>query len=526
MTAQSASPFLAPVPRLQQDALPPLRLLALALLCGVNLLLYILCGNHYGYFRDELYFLDCGRHLDWGYVDHAPLIAVYSRLALMMGGSLYALHALSYFTGMVRIALAMLIARRLGGAGFAQTLAGLATFLTPMYLGTDTILTMNCFESLFWMGCVYVLILILQTGNSKLWLWFGVIAGLGLENKHSTLLFGLAVLVGILCTSLRRELLKPWIYVGGAIAALIFLPNVIWQVQHHFPTLELLRNVKNSGKDVTHTPISFMLEQFLVMNPLLSLIWLIGLASVFFGSLRRYRILGWIYLTLLVIFIALQGKNYYLAPAYPMLIAAGAAAIEMWLLAWKPATMWPRAAVMILASTGFLLVPAVTPLLPIEQHVAYTRALHLEAPKTEVNHNGPLPQIFGDQFGWTELVSEVASAYYSLPPEQRAHTGIFANNYGEAGALAMFGPQHGLPQPISAHQNYFYWNPPKETYTDLIVLQDSPERLEQICGDVYLLFDHQNDWGMTEENGPVYLCKGIKLDVHDPAVWAKLKKWR
>lgn len=509
----------------KQD-LPRLHWLALVLLCGVNLLLYVLCANRYGYFRDELYFLDCGRHLDWGYVDHAPLIAVYSRVALWLGGSLWVMRAISYFTGMVRIALSMMLARRLGGGAFAQTLAGITTLLCPMYLSTDSLLTMNCFESLYWMGCVYVLLLMVQTGNSRLWLWFGVIAGLGLENKHSTLFFGFAVLVAVLLTPMRRELAKPWIWVGGALAMLIFLPNALWQVQHHFPTLELLRNVKASGKDVAHTPISFFLEQVIVTNPLFALVWLFGLYSLLMGRLTRYRFMAWLYLVLLVIFIVLQGKNYYLAPAYPMLLAAGAAAMEAVLLAWRPQAVWPRTAIIAAVSSGILLVPVLTPLLPPEKYVAFSKALHLSVPKSEVHHSGPLPQFLGDQFGWPELVSEVASAYYAIPPEQRARTGIFANNYGEAGALAMFGPEHGLPRPLSAHQNYFYWGPPTEAYTDFIVLQDSREGLEKVCGSVDLLFEHHHDFGMAEENAPVYLCRGIKLDPRDPAVWAKLKKWR
>jgi len=179
---------------------------------------------------------------------------------------------------------------------------------------------------------------------------------------------------------------------------------------------------------------------------------------------------------------------------------------------------------MTLAATGFVLVPGITPILPIEQHVAYTEALHISSPKTENHHSGPLPQLFGDQFGWPELVSEVSTAYYAIPPDQRAHTGIFANNYGEAGAIAMFGPSHGLPRPISAHQNYYYWGPPKDPYTDLIVLQDSREGLERWCGSVDLLFEHHNDWGMEEENGPVYLCHGFKVPLAE--AWPKLKKWR
>ena len=182
---------------------------------------------------------------------------------------------------------------------------------------------MNCFEPLFWMGCVYVLIRIIQTGNSRLWVWFGVVAGLGLMNKHSTLFFGFAIVVGMLLTAERREFFKPWIWIGGVIAVLIFLPNVTWQVQHNFPTLEDLHNVQASGKNVVLSPAAFIAQQIMIMHPILFPIWLAGLWFFLMGRGRKYSVLGWTYLMLVVEFIVLHGKSYYLAPGYPMLLAGG-----------------------------------------------------------------------------------------------------------------------------------------------------------------------------------------------------------
>ena len=190
------------------EGVAPARVL-LAGLSAAKLLIHVVLANRYGYFRDELYFLDCGRHLDWGYVDHAPLIALVARLALFLGGSLPALRVFPALAGAALVALTGLIAWRLGGGRFAQCLAGLAVIVMPIYLGIDSILTMNAFEPLFWMGCVYVLIRIIQTGSSRLWIPFGVLAGLGLMNKHSTALFLLSVAVGLLLSPERRELRKP-----------------------------------------------------------------------------------------------------------------------------------------------------------------------------------------------------------------------------------------------------------------------------------------------------------------------------
>src|SRR5262249_38771276 len=220
--------------------------------------------------------------------------------------------------GAARVALTMFLAREMGGGRFGQAIAGLCALSAPIYLGLDSILTMNGFESLFWMGCAFFVVRIVRTGNSRLWLWFGVLAGLGIENKHSTLLFLGAFGIALLMTPLRRELTKPWIWAGAAIAIALFLPNLLWQISHGFPTLEDLRNVARSGKNVVLSPPDFVLQQVLLAHPLLVPIWLAGLVSLLAGRLSRLRILGWTYLFLLAIMIVLKAKNYYLAPIYPM----------------------------------------------------------------------------------------------------------------------------------------------------------------------------------------------------------------
>ncbi len=230
--------------------LPALDLRLLTALTGAKLLVHLVTSNRYGYFRDELYFLDCARHLDWGYVDHAPLVAVYAKIALLLGGSLPAVRLLPALAGAAVVALAMLLARQLGGGRFAQGLAGLCVLAAPVNLAVDSILSMNAFEPLFWMGCVFILIRIIRTGDGRLWVWFGVLAGLGLENKHSTLLLGFAIAVALVASPERRELLKPWIWLAAGIALAIALPNLIWQARHGYPTLEDLRNVRTSGKNV------------------------------------------------------------------------------------------------------------------------------------------------------------------------------------------------------------------------------------------------------------------------------------
>src|ERR1700689_2671948 len=243
-------------------ALSPLAIGILTGLCTAKLLLHLFTSvQRYGYFRDELYYLDMARHLDWGYVDAAPLVGVYAKIALWMGGSLAALRIIPALAGTALIALTILIARELGGGRYAQFLAGLCVLLSPAVLVMDNFLSMNAFEPLFWMGCIWVVARILRTGDSRLWIWFGVLAGLGLENKHSTLSFGFAVTVALLLTQHRREFVRPWIWIAGAIAVALFAPNLIWQIRHHFPTIEDLANVRREGKNVVLGPVAFVKEQ-------------------------------------------------------------------------------------------------------------------------------------------------------------------------------------------------------------------------------------------------------------------------
>jgi hypothetical protein len=459
-------------------------------------------------------------------VDCAPLVAVYAKIALLLGGSLPALRILPVLAGAGMVALTVLIARQLGGGVFAQALAGLAILIAPVHLMIDSILSMNAFEPLFWMGCVYILIRITRGGDPRLWIVFGVLAGLGLENKHSTLFFGAAVAFAILFTPLRRELLRPWIWLGAAVALAIFLPNIIWQWQNGFPTVEDLQNVRETGKNVELAPISFFLQQALMMHPANLPVWLAGLWFLLVGRGRSFRVVGWTYLSLLALLMALHAKDYYLAPAYPMLLAAGAVAIELWSTRIsgcraRSATRFAIAGWLVLS--GVILAPIALPLFSPADHVAYQKKLGLAPPKTEVAHVGPLPQLWGDQFGWPELVEEVAEIYWALPEEERSRTGIFASNYGEAGAINLFGQQHGLPPAICAHQTHSMWGFGDFKGDQLIWLQWSVESLERICGSVELVGEHSHQWGMAEENRPIYLCR----DLHPPLpeLWPRLRHW-
>src|SRR5215470_10971621 len=251
-----------------------------ALLGGLSFVVFfahLLVSGRYGYFVDELYYLACSHHLAWGYVDQAPLIAVvtwFERVTL--GDSLHALRFLPAVAAGLKVLLTGLIAKELGARRYAMALACVAVIVAPIYLGIDSLLTMNAFEPCFWMGAALIVLKILNGASPKLWLLFGVLAGVGLQNKHSTLFFGFGLFVGLLLTRQRWYFAQPWIWLGGLISLLIFLPNLVWEIQRHFPTIELLRNVQGEGRNTELSWLGFVLQQALIMHPLSAPLWVAG----------------------------------------------------------------------------------------------------------------------------------------------------------------------------------------------------------------------------------------------------------
>ncbi|HEY7390286.1 MAG TPA: glycosyltransferase family 39 protein [Bryobacteraceae bacterium] len=489
----------------------------------MKLAVHLYAGRHYGYFRDELYYLACSHHLAWGYVDQPPLIAAIAWLVrTLLGQGLAAIRFLPALAGAAEVGLAALIARELGARRFGQVLAALCVLIAPGILGTNNLFTMNAFEPLFWMGCAWILIRIIKTGNGRLWVWFGMIAGLGLENKHSMLMFGAGIVLGLLLTPQRRWLVNRWFWIGGAIAFLIFLPNLLWNIQHHFPFLELQANIRRNGRDTPLGPLAFFGQEIATMNPLTLPVWLAGL-WFFFGTRtgKPFRALGWAWVVTVLVIATLSPRVYYLYPAFPLLFGAGAVMWDRWLevrAGWLKLA-WP--AVMI--ATGALFAPMAIPVLPPETYLHYTQALHLRQPAIETHKLGLLPQIFADQFGWPEMAADVARVYNGLPAEVRSKTAIFGQNYGEAGAIDFFGPQYGLPPAISGHQSYFLWGPRQYTGESMIVMADRQDVLERLFASVQKMARVEHPYSMPYEHFDVFYCRGLKQPLRD--LWPRLKNW-
>ena len=495
-----------------------------AYLAAATFLLHFIFSRNYGFFVDELYFLACSDHLDWGYVDHPPLIALVTWVERSLFGD--SLTAIRFFPAVASGGLVWLtgkIARQLGGKRFAQILAVLCVIVAPVYLVLYHLLTMNAFEPLIWMGCAYLVIQIIQTGNQKLWLWFGLLAGVGLQNKHSMLFFGFGVVAGLLLTPERRTFRDRWIWLGGLIALAVFLPNLIWQIQRDFPTIELLMNVHASGRNVALSSLGFLAQQGLLMHPLTLPIWLAGLWWYFRSREGMpYRVLGWTYVVILAGMLVLRGRVYYLAPAYPMLFAAGAIAVQSF--AERRRWTWLKpvyASALVL--TGAALAPAMIPVLPVETYIRYTQMIGFQPPRIETHRLGPLHQLYADQFGWEEMAAATARAYHALPPEVRAKTAIFGNNYGQAGAIDLFGSKYGLPKAIATHQNYFYWGPREYTGESVLILGDTKEDAAQVCKEVEEVGEVYHRYSMPYQHFMILHCRGLKEPIH--VLWPRLRRW-
>jgi Dolichyl-phosphate-mannose-protein mannosyltransferase len=495
------------------------------LLAAVAVALQMATNGRYGYFRDELYYLALSHHLDWGYVDLAPMSPLVAWISRMVfGESLHAIRLLPALALGGEILITGLITRELGGKRFAVFLACLGVLVAPVILGNATRFSMNPFESLFWMGAIYFLLLAINRSRPKLLVWTGVLVGLGLENKHSTAFFLIALLVGLAATSKRHLFRSKWLWIAAGIIVLLALPNLIWQYQHGLPTWIDLSNVKKIHKNVELPPLPFLKQQLMTFLPLNALLWLAGLGFLLFHREgKRYRVLGVTYLAFLAIMMALHGKDYYLAPIYPMLFAAGGVFWETF-IASHSRLRWVKVALPLsLVLLGIVAFPLVLPILPPDQIAPYMRALGIGVSRTETHMNSNLPQHFADEFGWPEMVAQVAGVYNAMPAEERAKTAILAGNYGSAGAIDFFGSRYGLPQSISAHQNYYYWGFRQYTGESLILLNWQLDDAQRWCSSVEAGPEVGNPYAMSWEHYTILICHGLKKPLAE--AWPRFKVW-
>ena len=299
---------------------------------------------------------------------------------------------------------------------------------------------------------------------------------------------------------------------------------MVWNVQHGWPFFELMRNIRASGRDVVLGPVDFVLRQVLDMNPANLPIWLAGLGWLLFSPRGRpFRPLGWAFLATLATFVITKGKDYYLAPAFGTLFAAGAVGIEGFTEAgWRRSL---RPSLLALQLLMLLFLPLSLPILPADVLIAYQERLGFALPATEKAHaRAVLPHHFAWQFGWDEMVAAVAAAYHAMPPEEQERVAIIGNNYGDSGAIDLLGPKYGLPmKSLGTHQSYWLWGPGDPSKDVFIVLGDRPDRLARWCGDVQVAAELSHPWTAVWENGFVLVCRQPRVPLAE--IWPKVKNW-
>jgi hypothetical protein len=452
----------------------------IALAGGIFASLLILAFSAgYGIFRDELYYWACAQRLAWGYVDHPPLSIGVLRL---FGGHLLAMKVPGALAFGVSVYLMVRQSRLMGARAWGMSVTAVATALCPLLVAIAGLFSMNVLEIAFWAVGTSLSARLLIEPTPRRWLTFGLVVGLGLLNKYSMAMLPAGLVVGLLATPSRRQLLTPWPWIGGAIALAVFSPHAIWEIQHGNPSLEFMRRATQL-KMTSVAPLDFLKEQLLITNPVLAIVWLAGLIGLLFSRrLRPWRAHGIAFLVSTGILVA-SGKSRasYMAPSYMLLMPAGGVMIESFV---SSSWVWTRRLTLSAgAITSALLLPMSLPILPVDTLIRYQQALGFTPRAEEHAALGPLPQFMADRFGWREMAAAVDATYMALPADERARTYVFTRNYGEAAAIEYFSPAL-RGRVLSGHNNYYLWFPSGWDGSEILVIGDKEEDVRKAFADV------------------------------------------
>ena len=475
--------------------------LPLLAIAGAVVLLHVLTNGRYGFHRDELQFLSDARHMDWGFVAYPPFTPLVERISLAIFGlSMVGLRLFSVIAQATAVVVTGLMARELGGGRLAQVTAALSVALAPLALFEGTEFQYTTFDYLWWVLIAYYVIRLLKTENPRWWLAIGALIGIGLQTKYTMAFYVAGIVGGVVLTGARRYLASGWLWAGAALSVVIFLPNLLWQMKHDFISLHFLQSIhaRDVGEGRAH---GFLGQQLWLCTQVISVpLWIAGLI----GYLRngRYRMLAWMYLIPLALFVVGKGRSYYLAAAYPMLLAMGAVMGEKWVasLSRLPRLALKIAFFVLLFAGGALMATVLVPLASSGPLMQFA-----------LNNNSDLRE----EIGWEELVRNVAAIRDSLPPEQRERVGIVVRNYGEAGAIEILGPQYHLPVPISGTNSAWLRGYPDPPPTTLIVLGTSRENADRRYEDCRLAGHNTNALGIKNEESrdhpDIFVCGPPRL---------------
>jgi 4-amino-4-deoxy-L-arabinose transferase-like glycosyltransferase len=482
--------------------------------------LHLAFANRYDVFRDELYFIVCGRHPAFGYADQPPLVPLLAAAFYAFGHQTWLLRLPVVLAAAALVILTVRFARLLRGGDGAAAAAGIAAAAAPMFLGLFSTFNTTVFEPLAWTAIAYGLARAALLDDRRALIWSGVVAGVALEAKYALVTWLIALVVGVALTGERRLLARRELWIGIALAVLIALPSVLWQAAHGWPFVELVHAA--GDKNVSVPPLAFVLNQIRVMNPLFAPLWLGGLVAPFvWRDLARLRFVAIAFVVVIVLTIVSHGKDYYVAAAYPALFALGGVALERVVRNAFARAGYLAASVALSAIAA----PTAMPILPPSDVAAYMQRLHLAQQQQEKSFAGTaLPQEFADELGWHDYVRQVGTAYASLAPDDRAQTAILVDNYGEAAALDVYGAPFGLPPALSGHNQYFVWGPGARSAQNLLRVQRNPERLHKHCDDVRVLGTTFSPFAMGYENGKsIAFCRNLKPSL--ATLWPDLKNY-
>jgi Dolichyl-phosphate-mannose-protein mannosyltransferase len=472
-------------------------------LSAATFALHLAVANRYDFFRDELYFIGCGRHPAWGYVDEPPLVPLLSAATQVWGEQLWLLRCLACLAAAGTVYTTVALARLLGAGSFGALLAGAAAAIAPMYLGLMMTVGTSTFEPFLWTLLAWLVTRAVLERQPGWFVWAGAVAGVDLELKYELPLF-LIPLLGALLVTGRAGALRCWQFaVGAGLAVVLAAPSAIWQLAHGLPFLELLHNQRSEGKNVALAPLAFLGQQLLVMNPLLAPVWLAGVLGPWLGPrLKPARHLSLAFLVPLLVMLALQAKDYFAAPLYGSMFAVGA-------VAWEPlvSRSWARGAYLLTClAFSALVAPLALPILPPSELAAYLAWLPLRPRPSETLRQSQLPQTFADMFGWREMTAKVREAVDQLSSEDRARTVILAHNYGEAAAFEFYG--RGLPPVVSGHNQYYLWGLQGQAADLVLAFNRDENELRKACAEVHELAHFYAPWVMPfEDDSAITLCR-------------------
>jgi hypothetical protein len=443
----------------------------------VKIVLNLFAISHFGFHRDEFLHLVLADHLDWGYKEVPPIIAILAKISItLFGDSVFAARIFpTIFSGLI-IWFTGLITVEFGGRKFAITLACMALIFSPAFAASGYLFQPVVFDQFWWVLTVWLLIKYLNTTDVKYLYWLGLVVGLGMLTKYTMAFFTFAMIVGILISKQRKLLFNKHILGAAVVAFLICLPNLIWQIQHHWPLISHMKTLRKEQLNYI-TPAEFIQQQ-LTVHGIALFVWVTGFLFLIFSfRLRNFQFLAIAYVLIFVFLLKMDGKNYYLFGAYPMLFAAGGFGFERLLKTNSYALR--IAAIALFVIPNLILFPIVLPILSLDQTLGFFRFTNKNIPALkfittwEDQKQHLITQDYADMFGWDEMARKVGEAYHKLTPEQQKQTLIYADNYGEAGALHHYRKQFNYPDVVSLNSSFTLWAPDSLKCKYMIYVDDN-----------------------------------------------------